>query len=70
VLTIVLGDSDWFELLGIGFFGDVGGDGREAIGVVVVVVHAGTGPSSCFDNTPCAASFILIFYLRSIVGAS
>jgi hypothetical protein len=58
LLTIVLGDPDWFELLGIGFVGDVGGEGREAVAVVITVVRAGMGPSPCFDNTPHVAAFI------------
>jgi hypothetical protein len=58
LLTVVLGDSDWFELLGIGFIGDFGGEGREAVVVVVVVVLVGTGPSPCFDNMPRVAAVI------------
>jgi hypothetical protein len=48
---VVLGDSGLFELLGIGFFSDVGGEGGEAV-VDVVVVSVGTIPSPCFNNMP------------------
>jgi hypothetical protein len=51
LLDVVLGDSNWFELLGIGFFSDVGGKGGEAVVVVVIVVPVGMVPSPCFDNT-------------------
>jgi hypothetical protein len=58
LLTIVLGDSDWFELLRIGFVDDVGGEGREAVPVVIVMAPAGTVPSPCFNNRPRVAAFI------------
>jgi hypothetical protein len=58
LLTVVLGDSDWFELLWIRLVSDVGGEGRKVVAVIVVVAPAGTVPSPCFDNTPCVAAFI------------
>jgi hypothetical protein len=58
LLTIVLRNFDWFELLGIGFVGDVGGEGRKVIAVVIIMVLAGTVPSPCFDNTPCIVAVI------------
>jgi hypothetical protein len=58
LLTIILGDSDWFKLLGIGFFNDVGGEGGEVVVVIVVVVLVHTVPSPCFDNTPRVAAVI------------
>jgi hypothetical protein len=58
LLTIVLVDSNWFELLGIGFVNDIGSEGSEAVAVVIVVVLAGTGPSCCFNNTPHIAAVI------------
>jgi hypothetical protein len=58
LLAIILGDSDWFKLLGIGFFSDVGGEGGEAVVVVVVVVPVGMVPSPCFDNTPSVTAVI------------
>jgi hypothetical protein len=51
LLAIVLGDSNWFELLGIGFVSDVGGEGGEAVVIIVIVVLVDTVPSPCFDNT-------------------
>jgi hypothetical protein len=72
LLAIVLGDSDWFKLLGIGFVGDVGGEGGEAVTVIIVVVLACTVPSPCFDNTPRIATVIGLLpeiYRRSVVKA-
>jgi hypothetical protein len=58
LLTIILGDSDWFELLWIGLVDDVDGESGEAVVVVIVVAPAGTVPSPCFNNTPRVAAFI------------
>jgi hypothetical protein len=58
LLTVVLGNADWFELLWLELVGDVGGEGEEVVAVVVVVAPAGTVPSTCFDNTPCVVAFI------------
>jgi hypothetical protein len=58
VLAVVLEDSNWFELLGIGFFSDVGGEGREAVIVTVIMVPVGTVPCPCFDNTLRVATVI------------
>jgi hypothetical protein len=57
LLTIVLQDSDWFEVLWIGLIGDAVGEGREAV-AVVVMARAGTIPSPRFNNTPRVAAFI------------
>jgi hypothetical protein len=58
LLTVVLGDSDWFEVLWVGLVGDAGGEGGEVVAVVVIVVPVGAVPSPCFNNTPCVAAFI------------
>jgi hypothetical protein len=58
LLTVVLEDSDWFELLWIGLIGDVGGEGGEAVAVVIVMAPAGTVPSPCFNNTLRVTTFI------------
>jgi hypothetical protein len=52
LLTVILGDSDWFEVLGVGCIGDAGGEGGETITVVIVVVPAGVVPSPHFNNKP------------------
>jgi hypothetical protein len=58
LLTIILGDSDWFEVLGVGLVGDAGGEGWETVAVVVVVAPAGTVPSPRFNNKPRVAAFV------------
>jgi hypothetical protein len=69
LLAVVLGDSNWFELLGIGFVGDVGGEGGEAVVVIVIMVLVGMVPSPCLDNTPRVVAVIDLLP-ESIVGAS
>jgi hypothetical protein len=49
--------SDWFKILGIGFFSDVGGEGGEVV-VVVVVVPVGMVPSPCLNDAPRDAAII------------
>jgi hypothetical protein len=50
LLAVILGDSDWFIILGIGFFSDVGGEGGEAVVVILVVVLVGMVPSPCLND--------------------
>jgi hypothetical protein len=57
LLTVILGDSDWFEVLWIGLVGDAGCEGEEAV-AVVVVVPAGTIPSPRFNDKLRIAAFI------------
>jgi hypothetical protein len=45
LLTIIVWDFDWFEVLWVGLVGDVGGEGREAVAVVIVVAPTGAVPS-------------------------
>jgi hypothetical protein len=45
LLTIVVRDFDWFEVLRIGLVGDAGGEGGETVTVVVIVAPAGMVPS-------------------------
>jgi hypothetical protein len=58
LLIVVLGDSDWFEVLWIGLVSDAGGEGGEVVTVVVVVAPAGPVPSPCLNNTPRVTAFI------------
>jgi hypothetical protein len=57
LLTVVLRKSDWFEFLWIGLVGYVGGEGGEAV-AVVIVAPAGTIPSPSFNNMPRVMAFI------------
>jgi hypothetical protein len=57
LLTIVLGDSDYFEVLWIGLVGDAGDEGGETV-TVVIIGSSGGGPSPCFNNKPCIAAFV------------
>jgi hypothetical protein len=50
--AIILGGSDWFKILGIGFFNDVGGKGGEAVVIVLVVVPVRTVSSPCLNDAP------------------
>jgi hypothetical protein len=52
LLTVILGDSSWFKVLGVGLVGDAVGEGGEAIVVVIIVVPGGPVPSPCFNNKP------------------
>jgi hypothetical protein len=58
LLTIILGDSDWFEVRWIGLVSDAGGEDGEAVAVIVVVVPAGTVPLPCFNDSPRIVAFI------------
>jgi hypothetical protein len=58
LLAVILQDSDWFELFGIGFFSDFRGEGGKAVVIVVVMVSVGTVPSPCFDNMPHVVAVI------------
>jgi hypothetical protein len=58
LLTVVLGDSVWFEILWIGLVGDAGGEGGEAVAVIVIVVPAVMIPSSRFSDKSCIVAFI------------
>jgi hypothetical protein len=58
LLTVVLGDADWFEVLGIGTIGDVGGERGEAVTIVNVMVSVKSVPSSCLNDAPCDATVI------------
>jgi hypothetical protein len=58
LLAIVLGDADWFKILGVGFLGDVGGEGGEAIVIVIVVIFVGMIPSPCLDDAPRVTAIV------------
>jgi hypothetical protein len=51
LLTVVLGDADWFEVLGVGMIGDVAGEHGEAVTIVSDVVSIRLAvPSPCFND--------------------
>jgi hypothetical protein len=52
LLIVVLGDANWFEVLGVGAIGDVGGERGEAATIVSVVVRVRSVPSPCLNDTP------------------
>jgi hypothetical protein len=58
LLAIILGDPDWFKILGVGFLSDVGGESGEAVIIIVVVVSVGSVPSPCLDDAPRIAAVI------------
>jgi hypothetical protein len=58
LLTIILGDSDWFEVLEVGFVGDAGGEGKETGAIIIVVVPAGEVPSPHFNDKPRIVAFV------------
>jgi hypothetical protein len=58
LLAIIHGDADWFKILGVEFLGDVGGEGGEAVAIVIVVVSIGTVPSRCLDDELRVAAII------------
>jgi hypothetical protein len=58
LLAIILGDDDWFIILGVGFLDDVGGESGETIIIIIVVVSIGSVPSPCLDDAPCVAAII------------
>jgi hypothetical protein len=58
LLTVILEDSGWFEVLWVGLVGDAGGEGEEVIAVVVVMVPTGTVPPPRFNNKPRVAAFV------------
>jgi hypothetical protein len=62
LLTVILGDSDWFEVLRVGLVGDACGEGEETVAVIVVVVTVGTVPSPRFNNKPRVAALIDFFH--------
>jgi hypothetical protein len=58
LLTVVLGDSEWFEVLWVGLVHNAGSEGGRAVTIVVVVAPAGTAPSPRFNNKPRVTAFI------------
>jgi hypothetical protein len=58
LLAVILGDSNWFKILGIGFFNDIGGEGGEAVVIVIVVVPVGMVPLPCLNDAPRVAAII------------
>jgi hypothetical protein len=58
LLAIILGDPDWFKILGVGFLSDFGGEGGEAVVIIVVVVPVEMVPSPCPDDASCIAAII------------
>jgi hypothetical protein len=58
LLTIILGDSNWFEVLGVGLVGDASGEGGETIAIIIVVLPARTVPSPRLNNKPHIMAFV------------
>jgi hypothetical protein len=50
LLAIILGDDDWFIILGVGFLDDVGGESGEAVTIVGILIFVGSVPSPCLDS--------------------
>jgi hypothetical protein len=50
-LAIVLGDAYWFEILGVGPVGDVGGEHGEAVTIISVMISVGSVPSPCLNDS-------------------
>jgi hypothetical protein len=65
-LAIILGDPDWFEILGVGFLGGVGGERGEAVVIVIVMVPAGRSLLLA-SMMPRASRPSLICCLRSMM---
>jgi hypothetical protein len=57
-LAIVLGDANWFKILRVLFLGDVGGESREAVIIIIMVVSVRSVPSPCLDDAPRIAAII------------
>jgi hypothetical protein len=54
-LAVVLGDTDWFEILGVGPVGDVGGERWEAATIIGIMISIGSVPSPCLNDAPWVA---------------
>jgi hypothetical protein len=68
LLTVVLGDAGWFEVLRVGMIGDVGGECREAVTIISIVVSV-SWSLLLASMTHRASRPSLIFCLRSADGA-
>jgi hypothetical protein len=51
-------DADWFEVLGVGTIGDVGGERGEAVTIISVVVSIRSVPFPCLNDAPRVATII------------
>jgi hypothetical protein len=52
LLVVVLGDADWFEVLGVRPVGDVGGECGEAVTIISIAISVGSVPSPCLNDMP------------------
>jgi hypothetical protein len=52
LLAIVLGDAEWFVILGVGPVDDVGGEHRKAVTIIGVMIYVGSVPSPCLNDAP------------------
>jgi hypothetical protein len=50
LLAVVLGDTDWFEVLGVGPVGDVGGERGEEVTIIGILIFVGSVPSPCLND--------------------
>jgi hypothetical protein len=50
LLAVVLGDTDWFEILGVGPIGEVGGEHGETVTIISVMISVRSIPSPCLDD--------------------
>jgi hypothetical protein len=58
LLTVVLGDADWFEVLGVGTINDIGGDHGEAVTIISIVVYVRSVSSPCLNDALRIATII------------
>jgi hypothetical protein len=58
LLAIILGDPDCFKILGVRFLGDVGGEGGEAVIIIVIVVPVRMVLFACLDDALRVAAII------------
>jgi hypothetical protein len=52
LLAVVLGDADWFEVLGLGSVGDVGCERGEVVTIISIVIFVGSVSSPYLKDTP------------------
>jgi hypothetical protein len=58
LLAVILGAPNWFKILGVGFLNDAGGEGGEAVVIIIIVVPVRMVPSPCLDDASHDAAII------------